>query len=165
LIVIPPYYKNGTMMELLKAMQEKMDANLKEIKEDIKTNQEEMMAKMETHQERMMAKMDSQLNKMEACLGKMEATDREANPEEMKSIVVYEVSEEEAAVEMIGALKDQHLAVRCHGQLKKWTKGSGWTWKMLAAACREMTCPAIPAWSKGHGHQGPCRDNVARGSP
>jgi hypothetical protein len=39
LIVIPPYYKNGTMMELLKAMQTKMDANLKEINEDIKTNQ------------------------------------------------------------------------------------------------------------------------------
>jgi hypothetical protein len=39
-----------------------------------------MLTKTETHHKRMMARMDSQLEKMEACLGKMEAKDFEANP-------------------------------------------------------------------------------------
>jgi hypothetical protein len=36
--------------------------------------------------------MDSQLEKMEACIGKKEATDLEANPEEMESVAVHEKS-------------------------------------------------------------------------
>jgi hypothetical protein len=43
-------------MELLKAMQQKMDANLKEIKEDIKTKQAEMKA--------MQQKMDASLREI-----------------------------------------------------------------------------------------------------
>jgi hypothetical protein len=90
----------------------------------------------------------------------MKATDLEANPEEMKSVVVYEeVSKEEAMVEMVRTLKDRHLAVRRRGQPKKRTQ------KKLTAACRGMTCPAIPAWRKGHGHQEPGRDSVAREAP
>jgi hypothetical protein len=42
---------------------------------------EEMLARMEAHNERMMAKMDTQLEEMEACLGKTDATNLEANPE------------------------------------------------------------------------------------
>jgi hypothetical protein len=76
------------MLELLKAM----DAKLKEIKEDIKTNHKEMLAKMETNQVRMMAKMDSQLEKTEACLGKMGTTNLEANSEEIQSEAVHERS-------------------------------------------------------------------------
>jgi hypothetical protein len=49
------------MTELLKAMQEKTDANLKEIKQDFKGNQEKTMAKLDAHHERMMVKMDSRL--------------------------------------------------------------------------------------------------------
>jgi hypothetical protein len=41
-----------------------------------------MLNKSDAHHERMMARMNSQLEKMEACLGKMEATDLEANPKE-----------------------------------------------------------------------------------
>jgi hypothetical protein len=40
------------------------------------------LVKLVVHHERMMARMDSQLEKMEACLGKREATDLEANPEQ-----------------------------------------------------------------------------------
>jgi predicted nucleic acid-binding Zn-ribbon protein len=49
------------ILELLKAMQEKMDANLREIKEDIKTNR----AKMDTNQERLEAEMNAIREKME----------------------------------------------------------------------------------------------------
>jgi hypothetical protein len=41
-----------------------------------------MMKISDIHHKRMMARMNSQLEKMEACLGKMEATDLEANPKE-----------------------------------------------------------------------------------
>jgi hypothetical protein len=62
----------------------------------------------------------------------------------MESVVVHEeVPKEEAAVEMIRALKDWpvdwHPAVRCRSKSKKWTQGNGVSWKKLAAACRGMT--------------------------
>jgi hypothetical protein len=54
---------------------------------------------MEAHHERMMTKTDSQLEKMKACLGKTEAADLEANPEEIESEAEHEeVPKEEAAV-------------------------------------------------------------------
>jgi hypothetical protein len=59
---------------------------------------------------------------------------------------------------------DRHLAVGRRRQLKKRTQGDGGSRKKLAAACRGMTCRAIPALRKGR-HQGPGRDNVARGAP
>jgi hypothetical protein len=66
--------------------------------------------------------MDSQIEEMEFCLEKTEATDLEANPEEIESDLEHEeVPIEEAAVETSGALKerygDWHLAVRYRRQL------------------------------------------------
>jgi hypothetical protein len=58
---------------------------------------------------------------------------------------------------------DRHLAVG-HRQLRKQTQGDGGSWKKLATACRGMTHRAIPALCKEHGHQGPGRNNVARGN-
>jgi hypothetical protein len=75
------------------AEQAKTDATLKRIKE-------EMPAKLDAHHESMMARMNSQLMKMKACLGKTEAMDLEANPEETESEVEHEeVPKEEVAVE------------------------------------------------------------------
>jgi hypothetical protein len=79
-----------------------------------------MLAKMETNQERMMDKMDSQLEKMEACLGKTEATDFEANSEEIDSEAVHEeVPKGEAAVRTLRAPTkwhgDRHLDVKRRG--------------------------------------------------
>lgn len=103
---------------------------------------------------RMMAKIDSQLEKMEACLSRTEATDLEANSEEIKTEVVHEeVPKEKAIVKTVIALKrqhkDWHLAVRCRSQLKKWTQGNCVSWKNMPATCRGMTCCPIPAWCKG----------------
>jgi hypothetical protein len=70
---------------------------------------EEMLAKMEANQDRMMVEMDSQLQKMDACLGQTEATDLEANPEEIRSDAVHEeVPKENAVVKTIRAQKKQH---------------------------------------------------------
>jgi hypothetical protein len=57
-----------------------------------------------------------------------------------------EVPNEEAAVENIGALEDrygdQHLAVRRHGQLKKWAQGDGGSRQKFAKAADGW--PAAP---------------------
>jgi hypothetical protein len=97
----------------LKAMQQKMDANQKEMKENIKINQakadanlKEIRAIQEHRKEEMMAGMDSKLENMDACLGRTETTDQEANPEEKEYEAEHEeVPKEEAAVKTVGALK------------------------------------------------------------
>jgi hypothetical protein len=94
----------------------------------------------------------------------------EANAEEIKYVMEHqEVSTQKAVVEIIRALKERyrhrHLAVGHCQQPKKWTQGDGGSWKKLAAAHRQMTGCAIPARRKGHHHQEPGRDNVARGDP
>jgi hypothetical protein len=96
----------------LKTNQAKVDANLKEIRAGQELLREEMMVRLEAKQdascERMMARMDFHLGEMDACLGKMQATDleaypeMEANPEQMKSVAVHEeVPKEEATVERL----------------------------------------------------------------
>jgi hypothetical protein len=137
-----------------------------------KSTQEEMKAKLDSHDRKLMTIMKAGKEKQEAmreaCLGKKEAIDLKANPEETKFNEVYEeVLKEEATVETHGALRkwngDQHLAIRCHGQLKKWTQGDGGSWKKLATH-RGMTCWAGVAWHNGHGHQGPGKDSVVQGT-
>jgi hypothetical protein len=64
--------------------QEKTDANLKEIRAGQEHLKGKMLAKLDAHHERIMARMDSQLEKMEACLGKTETMDFEANPKEKR---------------------------------------------------------------------------------
>jgi hypothetical protein len=74
--------KVAAMQEKVVSHHEKMDTTLREMTADQELLKEEMLAKLDAHHERKMARMDSQLEKMKACLGKMEATDLEANPEE-----------------------------------------------------------------------------------
>jgi hypothetical protein len=64
----------------------------------IGTNQAKIMTKLDAHHER----MDSQLERMEACLENMETTEEIGSESEHQK-----VPKEEAAVEMIGALKEQ----------------------------------------------------------
>jgi hypothetical protein len=107
---------------------------------------------------------------MTADLEEVEATNLEANPEEIESESEHqEVPKEEATVETIGALEDQygdrHLAVGCCRQLKKRTQGGGGSRQKLAAAQGQLTCCAIPAPHKGYGHQGPGKDDDVHGTP
>jgi hypothetical protein len=72
----------------------------------------------------------------------------------MKSLVEHEeVPKEESVLETFGALKkrpgDRHLAIGHHQKPKKRAQGNGGSQKKLAAACRGMTCHAIPARVRG----------------
>jgi hypothetical protein len=58
--------------------------------------------------------------------------------------------------------RNQHLAIGRRQQLKNRTQGDCGFLQKLAAACGWLTRCTIPASRKGHGHQGPGRDNVAR---
>jgi hypothetical protein len=100
---------------------------------------------------------------MTACQEEREAhlESKEPTSVVIGSIVVHkEVPKEEATVKTVTALKkqygNQHLAIGHHRQLKKETQGDSGSWKKLATAHRGMTHHAVPAPSKGHGHQGQC---------
>jgi hypothetical protein len=157
------------MTELLKAMEDKMDENLKEMVAVMTASHKEMLAKVEAKQVRMMARMDYWLEKIEACLGKTEATNLDANPEEIESKAMHEeVPKEEAAVKPVKALKkwhgDRNLAIGRRQQPKKRSQGSGGFHKKLATACRLMTRRAGTAWHMGHCRQGQGQNSVARGA-
>jgi hypothetical protein len=89
------------MKEVLRLREQKIDAN---------------QTKMHSHHERMMA-----------CLGRMEATDLEANPEEESVVEHQEVPKEEAAVKPVGGLGNRHrgryLAAERHQKQKERTWG------------------------------------------
>jgi hypothetical protein len=86
--------------------------------------QEEIIAEIDAHQERMRVSVNAWWKEMtacqeatEACLGKTEATNLLASPEEIESEVEHEeVPKEETSVKTSGALEEQyedwHLAVR-----------------------------------------------------
>jgi hypothetical protein len=142
------------MMECLVASIETMDSK-------IDASQERMMAKLDACQ----AKMDAWLEEMKDsrkettnCQEAMEACREtmEVNSGDLQSLAVHqEVPKEEAAVEIIGAMKDwlgdRHLAVGHHRQLKKRTRGDGGSRQKLAAAQGRLTRHAAPAPRKGHG--------------
>jgi hypothetical protein len=80
----------------------------------------------------------------------------EANPEDIKSVAEQQkVPKEEAAVETIGALKDQygnrHLAVGRHQKSKKPAQVDGESRKKLAASSRRRTHLAVSTPRKIHG--------------
>jgi hypothetical protein len=80
-----------------------------------------------------------------------------------------EDSNEEAAVETVGALKDRHenrhLAVGRSRQPKKRTQSVGGSWQKLAAARGRLARRAIPAPRKAHCRQGWSRGSVAKEAP
>jgi hypothetical protein len=111
--------------------------------------------------------MDSQLQKIEACLGKTEATDLEANPEEVESKAKHEeIPKEEASVETSGALEQQHgephLVIRCCSQLKKQTQVNGGSQKKLATARGWLVHCAEMSEHKGHCCEGQGKNKVMR---
>jgi uncharacterized protein YicC (UPF0701 family) len=80
-------------MEFLKATLAEMKANLEKVeanrkaehealKEMIDASHKKMMAEMRTNHQEMMAMLNSHYERMMACLGKTDALDLKANPEE-----------------------------------------------------------------------------------
>jgi hypothetical protein len=76
--------------------------------------------------------------KVRTDLKEMDNVDLEANREKLEAIAEHqEVPNKEAAVEMIGALKDQ----------------SG-DWHLAVRYCGWLALHAVPAQCKGHSHKG-----------
>jgi hypothetical protein len=152
------------MTELLKAMQEKIDANLKEIRAGQEHLNDKMLPKLEVRIDDNQEKMDAWIAEIRAWQTEttacQEATDtclESKEPTNMESITLHkEVPKEEAAVQTVRALKrrhgDWHLAVGCSRKPKKQTQGNGGSWRKLAATSRGKTHCAGVAWCKGHGH-------------
>jgi hypothetical protein len=55
-------------------------------------------------------------------------------------------------------LEDRHVAVGCHGQLKKWTQPDGGFQKKSAITCIRVTSHAGVAQHKRRGHTEPIVD-------
>jgi hypothetical protein len=92
-----------------------------------------------------------------------------ANSGELQSVAVHqEVYKEEAAVETIGALEDRygdrHLDVGQRRQPKKRIRDDSEFRQKIASARGLLTNRVIPESRKGHGRQGPGRENVAKGA-
>jgi hypothetical protein len=87
--------------------------------------------------------LDAHHESMMACLGKMEATNLEANPEEMQSKVVHrEVPKEDAAVKTGRALNKQHrsrnLAAERRRKLKDGSRDTGFREKARMMMHQEL---------------------------
>jgi hypothetical protein len=86
-------------MELLKAMQEMMDAYQAEMLAAIRASYEKMVARLE-------ARLDAHHERVMTCIGKMEATAWEADSAELESLAEHrEVPKEHSTVKSSGALK------------------------------------------------------------
>jgi hypothetical protein len=158
------------------ANQEKMDAWLEELKawqKERTTCQEVTEAcldKAKANPEKMKAgleEMEAAMDVFKERMDKTDTMDLEANRETSEAVAVHQKSL--MKVENVGALEDQYgdwnLTAGLCRQPKKRTQGNGGSWKMLAVTRGRMTRHAIPAPCKGHGRQGPDKDDVVRGTP
>jgi hypothetical protein len=98
---------------------------------------------MNTNQERMMPKIDASHKRMMVHLGKMEATDLEANPEVRSKVQHEEVPKEDAAVETGKASNKWHrgwnlASKRCQTQKQQTRRNCG-SRKKLTNVGRKMT--------------------------
>jgi hypothetical protein len=139
-------------MDSIKEIIAKIDVHQKRMEANMNAWQKETLACQEAA-EACLEKVKANPKKMKGGLEEMEAAvdifkerldiidtmDLEANSEEKEVIAEQQdIPTEEAALDVIGALKDRygdwHLAMRRHGQL---------------------TLHAVPAWHKVHSHKGP----------
>jgi hypothetical protein len=114
--------------------------------------QEEMEAQVVSLASRIDANQKEMKAMLDPCLEIMEE-----NPE-LQSVAVHQkVPTEEAAVEMIAALKnwpgDRYLALGRRRQSKRRIQSDGGSRQMSAATRGRLTRCAIPASHKGHGRQ------------
>jgi oligoribonuclease (3'-5' exoribonuclease) len=128
-------------------MEAKVDSEIETIRETMDANQENTDAyqeKMDDGQEETKAQVGSLASRIDANQEEMKAMlDAclelvKAYPGELQSVAVHqEVPKDEAALEIIGALKDRpadrYLAVGCRRQTKRRTQGDGGSRQMLAA--------------------------------
>jgi hypothetical protein len=143
------------MMELLLS---RMDAN----QETMKTNQDVLLktvkgimakisAKMDAQHKKMMAMLVAHHERTVASLGKMDAKDFKAIPEEMETVTEHEeIPEEDATVMPVGEPRKRrrvcNLAAERSQKMKERTRGKSRFKRKLAAACRKVSRLAKVAW-------------------
>jgi hypothetical protein len=136
------------MMELLLA---RMDTN----QETMKTNQDvllktvkgmmaKMSAKMDAQHKKMMAMLDAHHERTMASLGKMEAKDFKAIPEEMETVTEHqEIHKKDATLMPVGEPRKWrrvcNLAVERSQKMKERTRGKSRFKRKLAATCRKVS--------------------------
>jgi hypothetical protein len=132
--------------EHMQVVMAKIETDQEEIKQEIRAHQEHLMAMLNAHHERMMA-----------CLGKTEATDLKANPEEMESESEHqEVPQEVAAVKSLGTMKKQHLASSCRvlWEAKETDLRRLWILEEVCCHLQEDDLPCRSGMAKGTQLQG-----------
>jgi hypothetical protein len=117
-----------------------MKAKLDSDQEGIKVSKEEVIAEMKVWREEIMSYQEPGRTEIRTGQEKLEATDLQ---------VILE--EEEAAVEIVGALEDRYLAIRRRQQPKTRSQANGGSRHKLATARRQFTGHAVPALRKGPG--------------
>jgi hypothetical protein len=144
------------MMELLLAMREDMKAEREQRKAKREADQEQRKRVMEE----MLAKMDANLAKsnthnemITAYLGKTDATDLKANPEERQSVGEHqEVLKEEAAIMPVGEprkrRRNRNLAVERRQKPKERTRGYCGSRNRVTIADRKVSLRAAVAWRR-----------------
>jgi hypothetical protein len=129
------------MMELLLA---RMNASMKENMQEMTARME---AKLDTSYKKMMAMLDAHHERIMASLGRAEATDFKAIPEEMESVMEHqEIPKEDNAVMPGGEPKKWrrvcNLAVEHRQKMKERTQGKSGYRRKSAATCRKVFCCA-----------------------
>jgi hypothetical protein len=108
-------------------------------------------------QRKMIGKMDACHERIMACLGRTEATDLVANPEEKESVPEHRVvPKEQAAVKPVGGLRKRHrfrdLRAERRQKPKERTRGNCGSQKKLAASGMKVTRRTGVTRRKGHEH-------------
>jgi hypothetical protein len=136
-----------------------MLANMDTIEEKTDTDQEERKQEIRASQEHLKGEMKAQHERMIACLGRMEAMDLEANPEEKESEMVHlEVLEEHAAVKPVGELRKQHRGCRVPSEVKGTDLEICGSQKELTASGKNptrdnMMRESLKIWTSGRKHR------------
>jgi hypothetical protein len=130
--------------ECMKQMMARTDGNWERDQDDLKGVMAKVRAEMDTHHKKMMALSDAHHERTMASLGKTEATDFKAIPEETESVMEHqEILKEDAAVmpvrEPRKRRRAQNLGVECRQKRKERTWGNRGPRRKSAAACRKVS--------------------------
>jgi hypothetical protein len=147
---------NTSKKEHMQEITARMDANLAEMNTKMDANQAaraRMEAKLDASHKNMMAMLDVHHERIIAPLGKMEATDFKANPEEIESVMEQqEIPKEEAAVMPVREPRKRrrvrNLSAERRQKMKERTRGKSGPRKKSAAACRKVSRHAKVTWQK-----------------
>jgi hypothetical protein len=156
---------------MIKATQERMDANMKAMQQDIKSGQEEIRSIVGAFQEKMDTCVASRRNDRKEIMYRQGTTGAntektEPDPGMMQSIAEHQVvPKEEAIVKPVKGQKKWYRgrkpAAGQRGEPKELTRSDCGSGNKLAAACRKVSSCATVAWHKRNllrkiGTQGNC---------